>query len=33
MYDGEATVPFGDRLHGVPVRRLFGGSEMAVEAG
>ena len=33
VYDGEATVPFGDRLHGVPVRRLFGGSEMTVEAG
>ena len=24
LYDGEATVPFGDRLYGVPVRRLFG---------
>ena len=23
LYDGEATVPFGDRLHAVPVRRLF----------
>ena len=33
VYDGEATVPFGDRLHGVPARRLFGGSEMTVEAG
>ena len=32
LYDGEATVPFGDRLHGVPVRRLFGVGEMAVEA-
>ena len=32
LYDGEATVPFGDRLHGVPVRRLFGVAEMAVEA-
>ena len=24
LYDGEATVPFGNRLYGVPVRRLFG---------
>lgn len=24
LYDGEATVPFGDRLYGVPVRRLWG---------
>ncbi|MDE2653077.1 MAG: ATP-binding protein [Gemmatimonadota bacterium] len=24
LYDGEATVPFGGRLYGVPVRRLFG---------
>ena len=32
LYDGEATVPFGDRLHGVPVRRLFGVGEMALEA-
>lgn len=23
LYDGEATVPFGDRLHAVPLRRLF----------
>ena len=23
LYDGEATVPFGDRLHAVPVGRLF----------
>ena len=26
VYDGEATVPFGDRLHAVPVGRLFRGS-------
>ncbi len=26
LYDGEATVPFGDRLHAVPVRRLLEGS-------
>ena len=25
LYDGEATVPFGDRLHAVPVRRLLQG--------
>ena len=25
LYDGEATVPFGDRLHAVPVRRLWEG--------
>ena len=23
VYDGEATVPFGDRMHAVPVRQLF----------
>ncbi|WP_419861735.1 DUF4143 domain-containing protein [Candidatus Palauibacter sp.] len=23
LYDGEATVPFGDRMHAVPLRRLF----------
>ena len=27
VYDGEATVPFGDRLHAVPVGRLFRGGE------
>ncbi len=26
LYDGEAAVPFGDRLHAVPVRRLWQGS-------
>jgi len=26
LYDGEATVPFGDRLHAVPVGRLLRGS-------
>ena len=26
LYDGEATVPFGERLHAVPVRRLIGGA-------
>ncbi len=26
VYDGEATVPFGDRMHAVPVRRLFDGA-------
>ena len=26
LYDGEATAPFGDRLHAVPLRRLFPGS-------
>jgi len=26
LYDGEATVPFGDRLRAVPVRRLLEGS-------
>ena len=26
LYDGEATVPFGDRLHAVPVRWLFEGA-------
>ena len=26
LYDGEATAPFGDRLHAVPVRRLLQGS-------
>ena len=25
LYDGEATVPFGDRLHAVPVSRLWQG--------
>ncbi len=25
LYDGEAAVPFGDRLHAVPVRRLWEG--------
>ena len=25
LYDGEATVPFGERLHAVPVRRLIRG--------
>ena len=29
LYDGEASVPFGDRLHAVPVRRLFQGSGIA----
>ena len=33
IYDGEATVPFGDRLHAVPVRRLFGVGETVVETG
>lgn len=32
VYDGEATVPFGDRLHGVPARRLFGVGKPVVEA-
>lgn len=27
LYDGEATAPFGDRLHAVPLRRLLEGSE------
>ena len=27
LYDGETTVPFGDRLYAVPVRRLLGGAE------
>ena len=27
LYDGEATVPFGDRLYGVPLRVLFERSE------
>ena len=27
VYDGEATVPFGHRLHAVPVGRLFRGGE------
>ena len=26
LYDGEATVPFGERLHAVPVRRLVRGA-------
>ena len=26
LYDGEVTVPFGDRLHALPLRRLFRGS-------
>ena len=26
LYDGETTVPFGDRLYAVPVRRLLGGA-------
>ena len=29
LYDGEATVPFGDRLYGVPLRRLLEGRETA----
>ena len=28
LYDGEVTVPFGDRLHGVPLRRLLEGNGM-----
>ncbi len=27
LYDGEATVPFGDRLFAVPLRRLVGGAD------
>jgi predicted AAA+ superfamily ATPase len=23
LYDGEATLPFGERLHAVPLRRLW----------
>lgn len=33
VYDGEASVPFGDRLHAVPVRRLLGSGETVVETG
>ena len=23
LYDGEQTLPFGDRMHAVPIRRLW----------
>jgi hypothetical protein len=26
LYDGEATLPFGDGLHAVPIRRLWEGA-------
>ena len=31
LYDGEAIVPFGERLHAVPVRRLVRGCRVAMD--